>query len=258
MASPVVRDLLIGFGAGGLSGAFGVGGGIVLIPLLVLLLHITQKRAQATSLVMVALAGAAGSVTYAIAGEVAWIPAAFILIGGLAGSLIGSSLVKRTSDHRLQIGFGLLLIAVAVRLLLPITTESNAEFMSISAVAAVGFVLSGLAMGLLSALFGVGGGIILIPIIVTAFGFPQQLAAGTSLTVMAPIALLGAWRQSRTGATDWRMGLRFGVASIPGSIIGAIVAVSVSGSVLRVLFALLLIVIGLRMTIEGWRARRST
>ena len=258
MASPVVRDLLIGFGAGGLSGVFGVGGGIVLIPLLVLLLHIAQKRAQATSLVMVALAGAAGSITYAIAGEVAWIPAAFILIGGLAGSLIGSSLVKRTSDHRLQIGFGLLLIAVAVRLLLPITTESNAEFMSISAVAAVGFVLSGLAMGLLSALFGVGGRIILIPIIVTAFGFPQQLAAGTSLTVMAPIALLGAWRQSRTGATDWRMGLRFGVASIPGSIIGAIVAVSVSGSVLRVLFALLLIVIGLRMTIEGWRARRST
>lgn len=258
MASPVARDLLIGFGAGGLSGAFGVGGGIVLIPLLVLLLHVAQKRAQATSLVMVALAGAAGSVTYSIAGEVAWIPAAFILIGGLAGSLIGSSLVKRTSDHRLQIGFGILLIVVAVRLLLPVTTQSNADFANIGAMAAVGFVFSGLAMGVLSALFGVGGGIILIPIIVTVFGFPQQLAAGTSLTVMAPIALLGAWRQSRTGATDWRMGLRFGVASIPGSIIGAVVAVSVSGSVLRVLFALLLIGIGLRMVIEGWRSRQRT
>ena len=258
MASPVVRDLLIGFGAGGLSGAFGVGGGIVLIPLLVLLLHVAQKRAQATSLVMVTLAGAAGSITYAIAGEVAWIPAAFILIGGMAGSLIGSSLVKRTSDHRLQIGFGILLIAVAVRLLLPVATQSNAEFVNVSAMAAVGFVLSGLAMGVLSALFGVGGGIILIPIIVTVFGFPQQLAAGTSLTVMAPIALLGAWRQSRTGATDWRMGLRFGVASIPGSVIGALAAVNASGSVLRVLFALLLIVIGLRMVIEGWRTRRST
>ena len=258
MVSPVVRDLLIGFGAGCLSGAFGVGGGIVLIPLLVLLLHVAQKRAQATSLVMVALAGAAGSLTYSIAGEVAWIPAAFILIGGLAGSLIGSSLVKRTSDHRLQIGFGILLIAVAVRLLLPVTTQSNTDFASISAMAAVGFVLSGLAMGLLSALFGVGGGIILIPIIVTAFGFPQQLAAGTSLTVMAPIALFGAWRQSRTGATDWRMGLRFGVASVPGSILGAVVAVSVSGAALRVLFAALLVVVGLQMAIAGWRNRPPT
>lgn len=254
----MARDLLIGFGAGGLSGAFGVGGGIVLIPLLVLLLHVAQKRAQATSLVMVTLAGAAGSITYAIAGEVAWIPAAFILIGGMAGSLIGSSLVKRTSDQRLQIGFGILLIAVAVRLLLPIATQSNSEFVNVSAVAAVGFVLSGLAMGLLSALFGVGGGIILIPIIVTVFGFPQQLAAGTSLTVMAPIALLGAWRQSRTGATDWRMGLRFGVASVPGSILGAVVAVSVSGSTLRALFAALLILVGIQMARQGLRARKRT
>jgi uncharacterized membrane protein YfcA len=49
----VARDLLIGFGVGAFSGAFGVGGGIILVPVLVLLFHMQQKNAQATSLVMV-------------------------------------------------------------------------------------------------------------------------------------------------------------------------------------------------------------
>jgi uncharacterized membrane protein YfcA len=251
----VARDLLIGFGAGAFSGAFGVGGGIILVPLLVLLLHFTQKRAQATSLVMVFLAALAGTVTYTLAGQVAWVPAGFILIGGLVGSITGSSLVRRTSDYRLQIGFALLLIAVAIRLLWPTDSVGEGNLPELSTLLAVGYVVSGLAMGLLSALFGIGGGIILIPIIVTFFGFPQQLAAGTSLAVMAPIAIVGAWRQSRTGATDWSTGLRFGVAAIPGSVLGALTAVSVSGSLVRTVFALVLVLVGMQMARSGWRNR---
>jgi len=251
----VARDLLIGFGVGAFSGAFGVGGGIILVPVLVLLLYMQQKRAQATSLVMVSLAATAGFITYAVADFVAWLPAAFILIGGLVGSLLGSSVVKRTSDYRLQIGFGLLLIAVAARLLWPSGSVDVIDIPEISTLVALGYVASGVAMGLLSALFGIGGGIILIPIVVTFFGFSQQLAAGTSLAVMAPIAILGAWRQSRTGATDWAVGLRFGIASIPGGVLGAAVAVSVSGSVVRTAFALVLAFTALRMLLAAPRRR---
>lgn len=256
--SAVARDLLIGFGAGAFSGAFGVGGGIVLVPLLVLLLHLSQKQSQATSLVAVSFAAAAGVITYAFADYVAWLPAAFLLVGGVVGSLLGSALVRRTSDARLQIGFGLLLVVVAARLLWPTISAQSGDLPDLTPLVAVAYVVSGLAMGVLSALFGIGGGIIVIPILVTAFAFPQQLAAGTSLAVMAPIAIVGAWRQTRTGATDWRLGLRFGVASVPGSILGAVVAVSVSGSVLRILFAALLVVVGVRMAIAGWRSRRPT
>jgi uncharacterized membrane protein YfcA len=260
----VARIVLIGFGAGVFSGAFGVGGGIILVPLLVLLFRFPQKRAQATSLVMVTLAAAAGFVTYAVNGEVAWIAAAFIMIGGLAGSLLGSHLVQRSSDHRLQMAFGLILVIVAARLFVsafdliaPSSTETVAAdvFASLNPVTAVAFAGSGLAMGLLSALFGVGGGIVVIPILVTLFDFRQQLAAGTSLAVMVPIAFLGAWRQSTTGATDWSLGFRLGVASIPGGILGAFLAVSVSGSLVRGLFALLVAIVGVRMIKEGWEAK---
>ena len=207
---------------------------------------------------MVALAALAGFATYAFAGFVAWVPAGFILAGGLVGSWLGSSVVKRTSDYRLQIGFGVLLVAVSIRLLWPTSNADVGDVLDISTVVALGYVASGVAMGLLSALFGIGGGIILIPIVVTVFGFPQQLAAGTSLAVMAPIAILGAWRQSRTGATDWPIGLRFGIASIPGAALGAAVAVAVSGSLVRMAFAIVLLVIGSQMLRKGWNERQSS
>lgn len=251
----MARDLLIGFGVGAFSGAFGVGGGIILVPVLVLLFHMQQKNAQATSLVMVVFAATAGFVTYAVTDFVAWLPAVFILAGGLIGSLLGSSVVRRTSDVRLQIGFGLLLVAVAIRMLWPTQDLSTTELPALSIVVVLAYVASGIAMGVLSALFGIGGGIILIPIVVTFFGFSQQLAAGTSLAVMAPIALLGAWRQSRTGATDWSTGLRFGIASVPGGVVGAAVAVSVSGTLVKTAFALVLVVVAFRMLREGWRGR---
>lgn len=255
---PVARDLLIGFGVGAFSGAFGVGGGIILVPVLVLLLHMQQKNAQATSLVMVSLAAAAGFATYAIADFVAWIPAAFILGGGLVGSLLGSSVVRRTADYRLQIGFGLLLVAVAIRLLWPTGSFAETDLPTVTPVIALAYVASGVAMGVLSALFGIGGGIILIPIVVTFFGFSQQLAAGTSLAVMAPIAILGAWRQSKAGTTNWSVGLRFGLASIPGGLLGAAIAVSVSGSLVRTAFAVVLIVVAIQMLHRAWLERRSS
>ena len=250
---PLPRDLGLGFGAGAFSGVFGVGGGILLVPIQVLGLHIEQKRAQATSLVMVAMGAFAAGVTYALGGQVAWIPAIAILIGGIGGSLLGSAVVKRSPSRVLQGAFGALIIIAAVRLLL--SSGSGEEVLGITGLdwSVVAYLVSGIAMGLLSALFGIGGGIILIPILVTFFGFPQQLAAGTSIAVMGPIALVGAIRQSRTGPTDWRMGARFGIGAIPGAIIGAAVALWVSGPVLRAAFAVVLTIIGLRMI---WQATR--
>lgn len=248
---PLPRDLGLGFGAGAFSGVFGVGGGILLVPIQVLALHIDQKRAQATSLVMVAMGAVAAGITYALGGEVAWIPAIVILVGGIAGSLLGSAVVKRSPSRLLQGAFGVLIIIAAVRLLF--SAQPADEISAITGLdwSVVAYFASGVAMGLLSALFGIGGGIILIPILVTLFGFPQQLAAGTSIAVMGPIALVGAIRQSRTGPTDWRMGVRFGIGAIPGAIAGAALALAWSGSAVRAAFAIVLTLVGLRML---WQA----
>ena len=255
---PLPRDLGLGFGAGAFSGVFGVGGGILLVPIQVLALHIEQKRAQATSLVMVMMGAFAAGITYALGGQVAWIPAIAILIGGIGGSLLGSLVVVRSANRVLQGAFGVLIIIAAGRLVFSV--ESSGDITSSVGFdwSTLGYLVSGIAMGILSALFGIGGGIILIPILVTFFGYPQQLAAGTSIAVMGPIALVGAIRQTKPGLTNWRMGSRFGAGAIPGAIAGAAVALWLSGPILRAAFAVVLIVIGLRMLWQALRKQTST
>ena len=81
----------------------------------------------------------------------------------------------------------------------------------------------------------------------------RRQAAGTSIAV-GPIALVGAIRQTKPGLTNWRMGLRFGFGAIPGAIVGAALALWLSGPVLGAAFAVVLAVIGLRML---WQAVRT-
>lgn len=249
----LARDLALGLGAGLLSGFFGVGAGIIVTPLLVLVLHFAQKRAQATSLVMVSCAATAGLITYATASYVAWLPALFIILGSLTGVWIGSHFVQKIPDRKLQLAFGLFLILIALYMLLsnPDAAASKLPDLTalpnLTALVAIGYLLTGLAMGILAALLGIGGGILLIPMLIYFFGFSQLLASGTSLVVMIPTALLGATRLSRAGLTDWPMGLRLGVGAACGALVGALLAQRVSSSVLHIGFALLLIAIASQM-----------
>ena len=111
------RDLALGVGAGLISGFFGVGGGIIVVPIMVIALHFAQKRAQATSLVMISCGGIAGVISYAIANSIAWLPALFIVLGSMTGAWIGAHLVQKVPDRKLQMAFGLLLIVIALRML---------------------------------------------------------------------------------------------------------------------------------------------
>ncbi|GDX32673.1 UPF0721 transmembrane protein [Actinomycetes bacterium] len=247
------RDLALGVAAGLISGFFGVGGGIIVVPILVIALHVAQKRAQATSLVMISCGGIAGVISYAIASSIAWVPALFIVIGSLSGAWIGAHIVQKLPDRGLQLAFGVLLTLIALRMLFFSPAASAGEVPALTALVIIGYLISGLAMGVFSAILGVGGGILLIPILIFFFGFSQLLASGTSLLVMIPTALLGATRLSRAGLTNWPMGLRLGAGAICGAFAGALLAFRVSGPVLQIGFALLLIAVSAQMI---WRSAR--
>ena len=257
MPTAGARDVGVGAGAGVVSGVFGVGGGIVLVPYLVLVRGWDQKRAQATSLVMVAMAATAGLAVYAWSGTVAWAPAAVILVGGLVGAVVGSALVARIRSWVLQVAFSVLLVVAALRLVTAPVPESAVDASAMSPGLALAYAASGLAMGILSALFGIGGGILLVPLLVAAFGYDQRLAAGTSLAVMGLIALAGALRQGRRGSTDWRAGALLGLGGVAGGIAGGLLAQVLPLTVLTWLFAVLLAITALRLARAGWNARGS-
>lgn len=112
-----MRLVLIGVLAGFLGALFGVGGGIVIVPLLLLVYGFEPRIAAATSLAAVLVTSVVGSATYALHGEVKPGAAALIGIPAVVGVLGGTVLQQRVSGRNLGYGFALLLAAVGVRLL---------------------------------------------------------------------------------------------------------------------------------------------
>jgi uncharacterized protein len=111
---------LIGIGlvSGFFSALFGVGGGIVIVPLLVLALHFGQRRATGTSLAAILVSSVAGASTYALHGDVRPGAAALVGIPAVVGVLAGTTLQQRIPVDRLVYGFALVLAVVGVRLII--------------------------------------------------------------------------------------------------------------------------------------------
>jgi uncharacterized membrane protein YfcA len=112
----------------------------------------------------------------------------------------------------------------------------------------------GLAAGLLSGMFGVGGGILFVPALVLIGGLSQLDATATSLAAMIPVVVVGAWRQSRYGNVDWRAGLVIGGVSLAGVAGGTALAETLPEDVLQTLFAGLLLVTAARLAWSQLRA----
>ena len=113
----LMRLALIGLVAGFLSALFGVGGGIVVVPLLILLCAFAPHPATATSLAAIGITALAGTITYAVAGEVDFAYAALVGIPAAFGATLGTALQQRVRARALTYLFALFLVVVAVALL---------------------------------------------------------------------------------------------------------------------------------------------
>jgi uncharacterized membrane protein YfcA len=119
---PPTRSLLllagVGVAAGFLSALFGVGGGVIVVPALVLLLRFDSKAATATSLAAIGITAIAGTFSFSLFDHVHWDSAALVGLPALAGSIAGVQLQERISSTALTRLFALFLVAVAVILFL--------------------------------------------------------------------------------------------------------------------------------------------
>jgi len=108
----------IGLVAGFFSGMFGVGGGIVIVPLLIALQRYAPKRAMATSLAAILFTAAAAAAWHAESGNVAWKEAALVGLPAVGGAVAGAALHQRVGSRSMVLGFSAFLAVVAVRLAL--------------------------------------------------------------------------------------------------------------------------------------------
>jgi uncharacterized membrane protein YfcA len=109
--------------------------------------------------------------------------------------------------------------------------------------------LVGTAAGAFSGLFGVGGGIVIVPLLVLWFGYPEHEATGTSLAAILVIALLGAGLQGVYGNVDPAKGMLVGVPAVGGVLAGTALQQRISGRTISLLFAVLLLAIAAELII---------
>lgn len=115
--SSTFKLLVIGVVAGFGSGLFGIGGGIVMVPLLVFVVRLDQHHAHATSLAAAVVLGAAGALTYTTAGAVDLAAGLLLAGGGIVGAPLGARLMAQTPEASLKVAFGALLIGLSISLL---------------------------------------------------------------------------------------------------------------------------------------------
>lgn len=190
--------------AGVAGGLFGVGGGVLLVPMLTAGYGLRQHLAHGTSLAVIILTALAASPVYALHGNIAWTTAVVVGLASLVTAPVGAHLAARLSNAALGRAFAVFLVLVALRMLwTPASPPGGHELRSFHDVPidlAVGALV-----GLLAGFMGVGGGIIAVPAFTLVLGMPQQLAQGTSLVVILAAASSGTVANARRGNVAWRL-----------------------------------------------------
>ncbi|MDT8420806.1 MAG: sulfite exporter TauE/SafE family protein [Desulfuromonadales bacterium] len=268
MLSIPLISLLLLFGAlaGFLAGLLGIGGGVVLVPLFLWLFPLAQvpheivvHMAFGTSLAIIIPTAISSTYGHRKHGNVAWRQVMFLALGGTFGALLGATLAAFLSGTVLKSCFGAMQMVIGLKLLffhprLPPEYEQVPGGLALTSV--------GLAGGCFSSFFGVGGGVVAVPLMLIFLRLPIRLAVGNSSALIVVSSLAGAlsyvWHGLQAGVVaDWTLGyvnLLVAMVVAPLTILfarlGVRIANRVSQDKLLNVFAVLLILVGVKMILR--------
>ncbi len=248
---------LLGVGlVGGLfAGVFGVGGGLIMVPLLLWWTTMGHKRAHATSLLAITPAAIAGAVAYGIGGVFEWEIALLVALGAVIGAQVGALLLRTTKVTILRWGFIAFVVFSAAGLLFQVPNRETE--LEITLMVGLFLFVVGLGMGVSAGLFGVGGGVIVIPVLVLFFGQSDLLAKGVSLLAMAPGSISGSIAHMRHKTASLRDGAWVALGAVLTAPVGALCAFALSPKFAAYLFAGLLFFIASTLIIKALRSGKA-
>lgn len=240
-----IGGFIIGLAGGTFGGLIGIGGGIIMIPLMTIFAKLTQHRAQGTSLVAIFFTASIGAATYFYHGHVEWESALVLAVSAMATVKWGALYTNSISEKKLKKIFGFFLVFVALMLIVKGLFLESVLQPGTAAKYVVLFV-TGIFTGFVVGMMGVGGGSTMIPPLVILAGMPQHLAQGTSLLAMVPISAAGSFNYYRLGniSKEITAGLAPGAAF--GGLMGASFASSVPELYLKLFFSVVIIFMGIR------------
>lgn len=240
------HSLWIGICAGCFGGLVGLGGGVVMIPLMVAVLKISQHKAHGTSLFALVFTGLTGAISYGIKGNVDIIASLILAITAIFTARAGAKFAHSLPEWKLKRAFGAFLIFASIILVAKpyFATVYHLEFTGFLKILIL--LIVGFFAGFLAGMMGIGGGTVMVPALVLILNYGQHIAQGTSLLCMVPAGAVGAYTHLKLGNVIKKLlpGLIIGI--IIGTYIGANVAHILSEGNLRVIFAAVLIWSGIR------------
>ena len=263
--------LLLGLGAGAYSVLVGTGGGVILVPTLLIFFDMELEMAPGTSLALVAINSVSAAAVYYRSGLVDLRSGLLFASAAVPGAVVAPFAVESVGGGTFKVLFGLVLLGLGIHMLFrlrfpsppevgspdsastasrSITTPKGQSFQyQFNEAMAVGvnFVL-----GFVSSFFGVGGGFLRTPLLVTAFGFPVRVAVATSLFAMAIYTTIGSAVHASLGNVDWYPTfVLVGVGLFIGSQLSARLSQRFRGVWIVRLLVLLLLAFGARLLAEA-------
>jgi len=249
-ASPYLAPVL-GFLVGLIGSLVGMGGGFFIVPYLTLVHGFAPPLAIGTSLWLIVANSASSTLRYGLQRQVLWRLGVVLGVATLPGAYFGAAIAGHWDVGWFQICFGVLLAAACVYAVVlsgsPRLNEDPAQMRVQMGLAVVVSIVT----GFVSSMFGVGGGIIHMPLMMFAFRMPARMSAATSQWALLMTSLAGAVSSTARGQTDWPMVLLLLAGVVMGAQVGVWAAKRVDVKVIRRAFAVICLVVAVEMFVKG-------
>lgn len=261
MNPTVLLYFILGAFAGILAGMFGIGGGVIIVPALIFIGGFTIASASGTSLAALLLPVAILAVLYYYRKGYLDVKTASLMAFGLfAGSYFGAKAALMLPGPLLKQFYGIFLLYPAYRFIEPVELwkqyrakkigekyekpdRGNDDIKRIHFLPTIGLALFA---GVLSGMFGIGGGLVLVPMMVSIMKFPTKTAIGTSLAaLMLPVGLPGVIVYHNAGMLDLPAASLIAAGIVAGSAFGSKITLSMSGALVKRVYGFFLLVMSL-------------
>ena len=250
--------LLVGLLAGVMSGLFGIGGGIVMVPILIAFFGMSMLDANAVSLgAMLLPVGVFGVVNYYKAHLINIKESLWISLGLFAGSFLGAELALAVNIGLLAKLYAIFLSSVALsyfnvpELIFKRKKEESAEFNGHEPYIFWMFILLGLFAGIIAGMFGKGGGVIIVPILINFFHYKPKTAAATSLAALQlPVGLPSVIVYAEQGHLNILYATLMAGGIVAGTFFGSKLALKLSAPFFKKIYAVFLLGVAVYMMVK--------
>jgi uncharacterized membrane protein YfcA len=265
---------LLGVVVGTYGTLVGVGGGFLVVPLLLIIYKLPPAAAAATSLVVVLLNAVSGSVTYVRRGRVDVRTGLLLAAATVPGAFfIGPELAERIPARAFKIGFGIFLLVMATLLFSRPEPQSSTSqgtqraglwrirrIFRDGAGAVIDYefdvvlaIVLSFAVGILSSMLGIGGGVVHVPALIHLMGFPVHVATATSQFVLAFTAAAGVAKYASAGHVVWPLAAAVGAGVIVGAQLGARASQRMKGGRIIRLLIVVIVILAVRLIWSAFR-----